>query len=52
LEKEKYLDCERASDIIKQIAYGVDHAHKNKINSPGSSAFQYFDFRRRDGENH
>ncbi|MCI4445190.1 MAG: protein kinase [Candidatus Aminicenantes bacterium] len=31
LEKEKILDCERASDIIKQIAYGVDHAHKNKI---------------------
>ena len=31
LEKEKILDCERAIDIIKQIAYGVDHAHKNKI---------------------
>lgn len=31
LEKEKVLDCERAVDYIKQIAQGVDHAHKNKI---------------------
>jgi len=31
LEKEKALECERASDYIKQICYGIDHAHKNKI---------------------
>ena len=31
LEKEKLLDCERALDFVKQIAQGVDHAHKNKI---------------------
>jgi len=31
LEKEKIFDWEKAVDIIKQIAYGVDHAHKNKI---------------------
>ncbi len=31
LEKEKILEWEKAVDIIKQIAYGVDHAHKNKI---------------------
>ncbi|MGB4704337.1 MAG: serine/threonine-protein kinase [Candidatus Saccharicenans sp.] len=31
LEKEKILDVDRAIDIIKQVAYGVDHAHKNKI---------------------
>jgi serine/threonine protein kinase len=31
LDKEKILDCERAADYIKQIAQGVDHAHKNKI---------------------
>ncbi|MGQ9801638.1 MAG: protein kinase domain-containing protein [Candidatus Saccharicenans sp.] len=31
LEKEKILEAEWAVDIIKQIAYGVDHAHKNKI---------------------
>jgi serine/threonine protein kinase len=31
LEKEKILDCEQALDYTKQIAYGVDHAHKNKI---------------------
>jgi serine/threonine protein kinase len=31
LEKERVLDCERAMDYIKQIAYGIDHAHKNKI---------------------
>ncbi|MDD8031847.1 MAG: serine/threonine-protein kinase [Acidobacteriota bacterium] len=29
--KEKILDSDRAIDIIKQISYGVDHAHKNKI---------------------
>jgi eukaryotic-like serine/threonine-protein kinase len=31
LEKERVLDCEKALDFIKQIAQGVDHAHKNKI---------------------
>lgn len=31
LEKEKVLDCERAVDYIRQVAQGVDHAHKNKI---------------------
>lgn len=31
LEKEKVLDCEKAAGFIKQIAQGVDHAHKNKI---------------------
>lgn len=31
LEKEKILDCERALDYIKQVSYGIDHAHKNKI---------------------
>jgi serine/threonine-protein kinase len=31
LDKEKILDCERAVDYIKQVAQGVDHAHKNKI---------------------
>ncbi|HRD01092.1 MAG TPA: serine/threonine-protein kinase [Candidatus Saccharicenans sp.] len=31
LEKEKILDCDRAVDIIKQISYGVEHAHQNKI---------------------
>jgi serine/threonine protein kinase len=31
LEKEKALDCEQAADYIKQICYGIDHAHKNKI---------------------
>ena len=31
LEKERVLDCEKAVDFIKQIAQGVDHAHKNKI---------------------
>lgn len=31
LEKEKILDCETAIDFIRQIAQGVDHAHKNKI---------------------
>jgi serine/threonine protein kinase len=31
LEKEKILDCELALDYAKQIAYGIDHAHKNKI---------------------
>ena len=31
LEKEKVLDAEPALDLLKQVAYGVDHAHKNKI---------------------
>ena len=31
MEKERVLECEAALDYIKQIAYGVDHAHKNKI---------------------
>lgn len=31
LEKEKVLDSDRAVDFIKQIAQGVDHAHRNKI---------------------
>ncbi|MEW5901037.1 MAG: serine/threonine-protein kinase, partial [Acidobacteriota bacterium] len=31
LEKEKVLDCETAIDYLKQVCYGVDHAHKNKI---------------------
>lgn len=31
LEKERILGTEQALDIIKQIAYGIDHAHKNKI---------------------
>jgi serine/threonine protein kinase len=31
LEKEKILDCNRAIDIIKQISYGVEHAHHHKI---------------------
>jgi serine/threonine protein kinase len=31
LEKEKILDSEQALDYAKQIAYGIDHAHKNKI---------------------
>lgn len=31
LEKEKILDSDTAIDYTKQIAYGVDHAHKNKI---------------------
>ena len=31
LEREKIMDGERAVDIIKQVACGVDHAHKNKI---------------------
>jgi len=31
LEKEKVLDCDKAIDLIRQIAQGVDHAHKNKI---------------------
>jgi len=31
LEKEKALDSNKAIDYIKQVAYGVDHAHKNKI---------------------
>ncbi|MDH7511687.1 MAG: serine/threonine-protein kinase [Clostridiales bacterium] len=31
LDKEKILEPERAVDYIKQVAHGVDHAHKNKI---------------------
>jgi len=31
LEKERILGCEQALDYIKQVAYGIDHAHKNKI---------------------
>ncbi|MBM3306021.1 MAG: hypothetical protein FJY79_08800 [Candidatus Aminicenantes bacterium] len=31
LEKERILGLEQALDMVKQIAYGIDHAHKNKI---------------------
>ncbi len=31
IEKEKILSCEIALDYIKQIAYGIEHAHKHKI---------------------
>ncbi|MFZ2055068.1 MAG: serine/threonine-protein kinase [Candidatus Aminicenantales bacterium] len=31
MEKERILESEAALDYIKQIAHGVDHAHKNKI---------------------
>jgi serine/threonine protein kinase len=31
LEKEKILECDQAVDYIKQVAQGVEHAHKNKI---------------------
>jgi serine/threonine protein kinase len=31
LEKEKTLEPGQALDYIKQVAYGIDHAHKNKI---------------------
>lgn len=31
LEKEKILDSEKAVDYVKQVCYGIDHAHKNKI---------------------
>lgn len=31
LEKEKVLTLEKSIDYIKQLSYGVDHAHKNKI---------------------
>lgn len=31
LDKEKILECERSVDYVKQVAQGVDHAHKNKI---------------------
>jgi len=31
LEKEKVLDCETSMNYLTQIAYGVDHAHNNKI---------------------
>jgi serine/threonine protein kinase len=30
-EKEKILECDQAVDYIKQVAQGVEHAHKNKI---------------------
>src|SRR4030043_1304975 len=31
LEKEKVLECEQAIDYVRQVAYGIDHAHKNRI---------------------
>jgi serine/threonine protein kinase len=31
LDKEKILECERSVGYVKQVAQGVDHAHKNKI---------------------
>jgi serine/threonine protein kinase len=31
LDKEKTLECDLSLDYIRQIAYGIDHAHKNKI---------------------
>lgn len=31
LEKEKVLPLERAIDFTKQIAHGIEHAHKHKI---------------------
>ncbi len=31
LEKEKVLECDQAVDYVKQVAQGVEHAHKNKI---------------------
>ena len=31
LEKERVLGTEQAIDYVKQISYGVDHAHKAKI---------------------
>jgi serine/threonine protein kinase len=31
MEREHVLESEAALDYIKQIAHGVDHAHKNKI---------------------
>jgi serine/threonine protein kinase len=31
LEKERALAWERAVDYVRQIAHGVDHAHKNKV---------------------
>ena len=31
IEKEKVLEAEAAIDYIKQVCYGIDHAHKNKI---------------------
>jgi serine/threonine protein kinase len=31
LEKEKVLEAETSIDYVKQICYGIDHAHKNKI---------------------
>jgi len=31
LEKEKVLEAEAAINYVKQVCYGIDHAHKNKI---------------------
>ncbi len=31
LEKEKVLEADTSVDYIKQVCYGIDHAHKNKI---------------------
>lgn len=31
LEREKIIDVEKSMDYITQVAYGVNHAHKNKI---------------------
>jgi len=31
LDKEKILDCDTALGFIRQVVYGIDHAHKNKI---------------------
>lgn len=31
LDKDKTLDCDLALNYVRQIAYGIDHAHKNKI---------------------
>ena len=39
LEKERVLGTEQAIDYVKQISYGVDHAHKAKITDFGTSAW-------------
>jgi len=31
LDKEKTLDCDLGLDYVRQIACGIEHAHKNKI---------------------
>jgi len=31
IDKEKTIDCSKAVEYITQIAYAVDHAHRNKI---------------------